>query len=78
MNKEFDENSPDFNMGAIFAMEFHLFADDINEISNAATMELQIEKGLIAIAETWKVMAIEMIPHRDKGVYRWVQWDECG
>ncbi|XP_044753245.1 dynein axonemal heavy chain 2 [Coccinella septempunctata] len=77
MNKEFDENSPDFNMGAIFAMEFHLFADDINEISNAATMELQIEKGLIAIAETWKVMTIEMIPHRDKGVYRIKSVDEA-
>ncbi|KAK9890592.1 hypothetical protein WA026_011959 [Henosepilachna vigintioctopunctata] len=70
MNKEFDENSPDFNMGAIFAMEFHLFAEEINEISNAATMELQIERGLLAIAETWKAMVIELVPHRDKGMYR--------
>lgn len=71
MDKEFDENAPEFNLEAIYAMQMHLFAEDINEISNAATMELQIEKGLEAIALIWKTMAIEVIAHKDKGVYRY-------
>lgn len=70
MGAEFDENSPEFNLEAIYAMKMHLFAEDINEISNAATMELQIEKGLEAIRNIWKTMAIEMVPYRDRGIYR--------
>lgn len=70
MNKEFDENSSEFNLEAIYAMEMHLFAEDINDISNAATMELQIEKGLEAIAAIWDAMVIELIPHKERGVYR--------
>lgn len=70
MGMEFDENSPEFNLEAIYAMQMHLFAEDINEISNAATMELQIEKGLEAIRNIWKTMAIEMVPYKDRGVYR--------
>ncbi|KAJ8936976.1 hypothetical protein NQ318_015640 [Aromia moschata] len=57
---DFDENSPDFNLEAIFAMNLHNFADEINDISNAATMELQIEKGIKAIAEAWAVMKFEI------------------
>lgn len=70
IGKDFDQNSPEFNLEAIIAMEMQKYAEDINEISNAATMELQIEKGLHAIGDIWKAMNIEMIPHKDKGVYR--------
>lgn len=70
MGTEFDENSPEFNLEAIYAMQMHMFAEDINEISNAATMELQIEKGLEAIRNTWKTMSIEMVAYKDRGVYR--------
>lgn len=73
MGVQFDQNSVQFNLEAIIAMEMQNYADDINEISNAATMELQIEKGLEAIIEIWKVMAIEMMPHKDRGVYRQVK-----
>lgn len=67
---DFDQNSPEFNLEAIIAMDMQHYAEDINEISNAATMELIIEKGIKAIAEIWKTMAIEMVPHKDKGIYR--------
>lgn len=70
VGKDFDENSAGFNLEAIYAMEMHKFAEEINDISNAATMELQIEKGLANIAHIWKEIKIEMVPHRDKGVYR--------
>lgn len=70
MGVKFDQNSPEFNLEAIIAMQMQKYAEDINEISNAATMELLIEKGLEAIAETWKTMEIEMAPHKDKGIFR--------
>lgn len=58
---------------ASFAKQhFTRYADDINEISNAATMELQIEKGLRAIVETWSTMQIEIVPHKDRGVFKCV------
>ncbi|XP_025835309.1 dynein heavy chain 2, axonemal-like [Agrilus planipennis] len=77
VGKDFDENSSDFNLEAIIAMEFQNYAEDINEISNAATMELQIERGLEAIALIWKTMTIEMVPHERKGLYRIKSVDEC-
>lgn len=61
----FDEASSAFNLEAIYAMEMHKYAEDINEISNAATMELQIEKGLKAIMDTWSTMKIEIISYKD-------------
>ncbi|KAG5894356.1 hypothetical protein JTB14_031917 [Gonioctena quinquepunctata] len=74
---DFDENSPDFNLEAIYAMQLHKYAEEINEISNAATMELQIEKGLKAIAETWKTMKIELVPYKERNLYRIKNVDEC-
>lgn len=74
---EFDETSPEFNLEAIYAMEFHKFAEDINEISNAATMELQIENGIKAIVDTWAAMKIEVVPYKDRGLYRIKNVDEC-
>ncbi|KAJ8964945.1 hypothetical protein NQ314_004500 [Rhamnusium bicolor] len=74
---DFDENSKEFNLEAIYAMELHKFADEINEISNAATMELQIEKGLKAIMDTWAIMKIEIIPYKEKGIYRIKSVEDC-
>lgn len=73
VGKDFDENSSEFNLEAIIGMQMQLFAEDINEVSNAATMELNIEKGIAAIAEVWKTMKIEMVPYKDKGMYRYFQ-----
>lgn len=70
VGKDFDENSKEFNLEAIYEMNLHFYGEDINDISNAATMELQIEKGLEAIAHVWETMGIEMVPHKEKGCYR--------
>lgn len=71
----FNESSPSFNLEAIYAMEMHKYAEDIGEISNAATMELQIEKGLASITETWKVMKIEVTQYKD--LYKIKSVDDC-
>lgn len=75
MKEDFDQNSPSFNLEAIISMKMIDYAEQINEISNAATMELQIEKGLKAIAETWKFVIVEMAPY--KNFYRIKSVDDC-
>lgn len=77
VGSDFDETSSEFNLEAIYAMEFHKYADDINEISNAASMELQIENGIKAIADIWKTMKIEVVPYKERNLYRIKNVDDC-
>lgn len=67
---DFDENSPDFRLEAIIDMKMQDYAEHINDISTAATMELQIENGLKTLADVWAVMKIEIVPYRDN-IYRY-------
>ena len=41
--RDFDQNSPEFTLDAIMKMNMQAYVEEINEISNAATMELAIE-----------------------------------
>ncbi|XP_011862155.1 PREDICTED: dynein heavy chain 2, axonemal [Vollenhovia emeryi] len=68
--RDFDETSEDFTLDAIIRMQMHNFAEQISEISNAATMELAIEAGLQHIRDTWETMPLRMTPYKDKGIYR--------
>jgi len=43
MNIDFDETSEEFTLEAMAKMKMHDFAEQIADISNAATMELAIE-----------------------------------
>lgn len=45
-------------------LNFQAYADEIAEISNAATMELNIENGLKTIREIWKDTTYEMQHHK--------------
>ncbi|XP_050561707.1 dynein axonemal heavy chain 2 [Spodoptera frugiperda] len=64
MGVEFDQNSEDFKLDLIMKLNFQAYAEEIAEISNAATMELNIENGLKAIREVWKSTKFEMSHHR--------------
>ncbi|XP_025155769.1 dynein heavy chain 2, axonemal [Harpegnathos saltator] len=70
VNRDFDETSDEFTVDTIAEMQLQNFAEQIDKISNAATMELAIEEGLQRIKEVWEVMPIEMVPYKDKGIYR--------
>ncbi|XP_024940642.1 dynein heavy chain 2, axonemal [Cephus cinctus] len=76
ISREFDQNSEEFTLDAIADMQMQNFAEQINDISNAATMELAIEVGLKHISEFWEVMHLEMTPYKDKGVFRLKTVDE--
>lgn len=45
-------------------LNFQAYADEISEISKAATMELAIENGLKGIREVWKNTTYEMTHHK--------------
>ncbi|KAI4504209.1 hypothetical protein M0802_000680 [Mischocyttarus mexicanus] len=76
VKREFDEMSENFTLDVIANMQMQNFAEQIAEISNAATMELEIEMGLKRIAEVWNVMPVEMVPYKAKGIYRLMSIDD--
>lgn len=69
MDREFDQNSEDFKLELIMRLNFQAYAEEIAEISNAATMELNIENGLKTIREVWTNTTYEMSHHRGE-MYR--------
>jgi dynein heavy chain, axonemal len=74
--KDFDETSDTFNLATIIDMNLQNYGDFINEISNAATMEMQIEKGIQNIEEVWGSLKIALTQYKD--VYWKIQSvDEC-
>lgn len=64
MLRDFDQNSEDFKLELIVRLNFQAYAEDIAEVSNAATMELAIENGLKAINEVWTATTFEMQHHK--------------
>ncbi|XP_012153483.1 dynein heavy chain 2, axonemal kl-2 [Megachile rotundata] len=69
VDREFDETSEEFTLEAIAEMQLQNFAEQINEISYSATMELAIDIGLQNISKVWANMPLEMVPYKDKGIY---------
>lgn len=61
---DFDQNSEEFKLDLIMRLNFQAYAEDIAEVSNAATMELNIENGLKTIREIWKSTTFELQHHK--------------
>ncbi|XP_041988681.1 dynein axonemal heavy chain 2 isoform X2 [Aricia agestis] len=66
MEAEFDQDSEEFKLELIMRLNFQTYAEEIAEISKAATMELNIENGLKAIKMVWDTTMFEMQHYRDK------------
>ncbi|XP_053977121.1 dynein axonemal heavy chain 2 [Hylaeus volcanicus] len=76
IDRDFDETSETFTLELIAEMQLQNFAEAIGEISNAATMELAIEVSIKHIREIWDSMPIEMVPYKDRGMYRLTSIDD--
>ncbi|XP_076454460.1 dynein axonemal heavy chain 2-like [Babylonia areolata] len=76
MDRTFDHESSDFTLEVIINFGFDTFANQINEISVAATKELAIEKGLNHIKEFWTGCEYDIIPYKDKGIYKFRGTDD--
>lgn len=57
-------------------MKFQVYSDEITDISNAATMELQIEENIANIRDIWSTMAIVVTP-AENGIYQIKNVDDC-
>ncbi|XP_055836500.1 dynein axonemal heavy chain 2 isoform X2 [Episyrphus balteatus] len=73
---EFDQYAKDFTLDKIIAMNFQAFSEEIQDISNAATMELQIENAIKNIATIWAIQKFEVAHYRD-GIYRIKNVEDC-
>ena len=69
-NKHFDENGDEFTLESIIELHFEENATLINEVSEAASKEYDIEKGLKAINEKWEITLYETAAHKDKGHFK--------
>ncbi len=57
---EFDMNPETFTLNNLFAMELHRFNESIQMIVTSASKELQIEKGVKEVIETWDKMKFDV------------------
>lgn len=60
---EFDMNPDTFTLANLFAMELHRFNEVIQGIVTSASKELQIEKGVKEVIETWDKLKFEVIKY---------------
>ncbi|XP_014276767.1 dynein axonemal heavy chain 2 isoform X2 [Halyomorpha halys] len=76
MNSTFDENGDTFTLDYIISIQMQDFADYIHEISNGATIELNIENTLRKISDQWAEIVLHFIPHKDRGLYKLISVDD--
>ena len=60
---EFDMNPETFTLANLFAMELHRFNENIQNIVTSASKELQIEKGVKEVLETWDKLKFDVIKY---------------
>ena len=60
---EFDMNPETFTLNNLFAMELHRFQETIQTIVTSASKELQIEKGVKEVIETWDKMKFDVLKY---------------
>lgn len=65
--KEFDELSEEFTLESIIDLHFEENAQLINEVSEAAQKEAQIERGIEKVRDQWQRVEFEVVPFNDKG-----------
>ncbi|XP_046389338.1 dynein axonemal heavy chain 2 [Ischnura elegans] len=70
VQRDFDHLSDSFTLESIEEYKLSRFYDEIYDISSAATMELNIEQGLLSIKSLWESIDLDIVPHKVKGVYR--------
>ncbi|XP_043277760.1 dynein axonemal heavy chain 2 [Venturia canescens] len=70
VGRDFDEASSDFTLDTLADIKIQNFSERVSEISMAATMELAIETNLKNISDVWKIMPVEMVAYKDKGIFR--------
>ena len=74
--KTFDMNPRTFTLGSLFELNLDQYEDDIMTICGGALKELNIEVGINAIADTWRLQKFEVVKY-SKGVGAAAQASSC-
>ena len=72
VGEQFDPHGPEFTLASVIRMQLEQHAEVIRDMSGNASKELAIEQSIEQIAETWKVLELDMIPYKDgkDGIYK--------
>ena len=76
IQKSFDHTSESFTLEQIIGLGLDQFADQISEISAAASKELSIEQVLKEIASVWESLNLDIVPYKDRGHFKLRATDE--
>jgi dynein heavy chain len=66
VHAKIDNTSKDFNLEKIFALGFENYVDDISNLSNSATQELNIERDINKISEKWNDMELDIVEYKSQ------------
>ena len=61
--KTFDMNPRTFTLGSLFELNLDQYEDDIMTICGGALKELNIEVGINAIADTWRLQRFDVVKY---------------
>jgi hypothetical protein len=61
--KSFDMDPKTFNLGNMFEMQLHKYAEEIGKITNAAVKELTIESELKKLTDVWREQRFEVFKY---------------
>ncbi|VDO03701.1 unnamed protein product [Rodentolepis nana] len=70
IGRDFDPNDSSFTLEKIMDLGFEHYAVYINELSEAATKEMTIEKSINKIESIWTEIELDIVPFKDKGHFR--------
>lgn len=70
VQKPFDHNSPEFTLEKIIEIGLDQYSELIGEISGAASKELAIEQAIQGIESSWKDLALDIAPYKDRGHFK--------
>lgn len=76
LQKSFDQTGDSFTLEKIINLGFDQYAEQISEISGAASKELSIEQVLKGIAESWESLSLDISPYKDRGHFKLRSTDE--
>lgn len=76
IQKSFEHDGDSFTLEKIIGLGLDQFAEQISEVSAAASKELSIEQVLKEIAEIWEGLDLDIAPYKDRGHFKLRATDE--
>jgi len=76
IQKPFEHEGDSFTLERIIGLGLDQYAEQISEISAAASKELSIEQVLKEIADVWENLDLDIVQYKDRGHFKLKASDE--